>query len=133
MGFVGPHSGISVRRLLPDTFERLDVWQRSMDLVGEAYRLALLLPVEEAAGLAGQIRRAATSIPANLAEGNTRAHRREYLNFLSIARGSAAELATHFEIARRIGYLSDADLARATQLLERVAQMLTRLARRLSI
>ena len=103
-----------------------------MDLVGEVYHLTLLLPAAESAGLSRQIRRAATSIPANIAEGNTRAHRREYLNFLSIARGSAAELATHCEIARRIGYLSEADLAPALELLERVAQMLTRLARRLS-
>jgi four helix bundle protein len=60
--------------------------------------------------LADQIRRAAVSIPANIAEGHGRAHRKEYLQFLSIARGSLAELATLLEIAHRLGYLTSDDL-----------------------
>ena len=111
---------------------RLIAWQRSVDLVGEVYRLADRLPLRERFGLADQLRRAAASIPANIAEGNARAHRREYLHFLSIARGSLAEVATHLESSRRVGYFSDADLAPASQLVQRVGQLLSRLIASLS-
>jgi len=110
----------------------LDVWQRAMDLVAEVYRLGDRLPARERFGLADQMRRAAASIPANIAEGNARSHRREYVQFLNIARGSLAELATHMESARRVGYWSDADLAMAADLVRRVRQMLNRLIASLS-
>jgi four helix bundle protein len=75
--------------------EKLEVWQRAMDLMVEVYRLVARLPDYERNGLADQLRRASASIPANIAEGNARAHRLECLHFLSIARGSVAELVTH--------------------------------------
>jgi four helix bundle protein len=112
--------------------ERLVAWQRSMDLVVEVYRLADRLPAWERFALADQLRRAASSIPANIAEGNARAHRREYLHFLSIARGSLAEVATHCEAARRVGYIGETDLVKTTDLIRRVRQLLTRLMARLS-
>ena len=111
---------------------KLTAWQRAMDLLVEVYRLTERLPAKERYDLASQMRRAAYSIPANIAEGNARAHRKEYLQFLAIARGSAAELATHLEVARRVGYLSDADLDQARKLSERVGQLLTRLVASLS-
>ena len=106
--------------------EQLIAWQRAMDLVVEVYRWRIGSR-SRAIALADQLRRAASSIPANIAEGNARAHRREYVHFLSIARGSLAELATHLESARRVGYLRDADLTRTTELIRRVRQLLTRL------
>ena len=111
---------------------RLVVWQRAVELVVEVYRLADRLPLRERFGLADQLRRAATSIPANIAEGNARSHRREYLHFLSIARGSLAEVATHLESIRRIGYMSEHDMAPAAQLIQRVGQLLSRLIASLS-
>ena len=110
----------------------LDVWQRSMDLVTEVYRLVEQLPARERFGLAEQVRRAVASIPANIAEGNARAHPREYVQFLAIARGSLAETATHIEVARRVGYWSEADLEIAVDLVRRIRQMLNRLIASLS-
>jgi four helix bundle protein len=112
--------------------ERLEVWQRAMDLMVEAYRLAARLPYYERNGLADQLRRASASVPANIAEGNARSHRLEYLHFLSIARGSLAEVFTHLESTRRLGFLTRSDLAKASQLTNRVRQMLTRLIASLS-
>jgi len=110
----------------------LDVWQRSMDLVAEVYRLVDRLPARERFGLADQLRRAVASIPANIAEGNARGHRREYVQFLTVARGSLAEVATHLESARRVGYWGDTDLEIAGDLVRRTRQMLNRLIASLS-
>ena len=113
--------------------EDLIVWQCAMDLQVEVYRVADRLPARERYAMADQLRRAASSIPANIAEGNARAHRREYLHFLSIARGSLAELASHSESARRLGYLRATDLANTSLLIRRVRQLLTGLIARLSL
>jgi len=113
-------------------FEKLDVWQRAMDLMVEVYRLAARLPDYERNALADQLRRAAASIPANIAEGNARSHRREYLHFLSIARGSLAEVVSHLESTKRLGFLTPSDLSTAYDLATRVGQMLTRLVAKLS-
>jgi four helix bundle protein len=110
----------------------LRVWQVAMDLVVEGYRLAGLLPAREQFGLIAQIRRAGTSIPANIAEGHGRVHRREYLHCLSIARGSLKELETLVAIAERLGYLPASELARFGELCDFVSRMLTRLRRSLS-
>ena len=101
--------------------------------MAEAHRLSARLPEFERLALADQIRRSAVSVPANIAEGNARAHRREYLNFLSIARGSLMELSTHLEAARRVGYLSNEDVAPATRLLDRVSRLLTALIASLAV
>jgi four helix bundle protein len=112
-------------------YRDLRVWQVAMDLVVESYRLADLLPLRERFGLIAQIRRAATSVPANIAEGYGRLRRGEYLNHLSIARGSLKELETHLAIAERLGYLPASELARAAELCDFVSRMLTRLRRSL--
>lgn len=67
------------------SYRDLVVWQKSMDLVEEIYRLTKLLPKEEIFGIANQLRRAAISIPSNIAEGNTRNSQKDYARFLSIA------------------------------------------------
>jgi four helix bundle protein len=87
--------------------ERLDVWRDSMDLVEMIYRLSDAFPASERFGLTAQLRRAAVSIPANIAEGAARRSTPEYLRFLSIARGSLSEASTHLQIARRLDYTSD--------------------------
>ena len=109
----------------------LKVWQRGMDLVVESYRLAKRLPPSEKYELASQIRRAAVSVPANIAEGHERDHLGDYLHSLSIANGSLMELETHFLIAARLSYLSSADLEPAMTLFDEVGRMLSGLTRRL--
>ena len=73
-------------------FKDLKVWQISVNLVKETYSLVKLLPNEEIFALSSQMRRAAISISSNIAEGNSRGSKKEYINFLSIARGSVSEL-----------------------------------------
>ena len=77
-----------------------------MDLVEAVYRLSGAFPADENYGLRGQIRRAAVSVPSNIAEGHARASTREYLHHLAMAQGSLAELETQLEIALRLRYLS---------------------------
>lgn len=102
-----------------------------MDLVVESYRLSDLLPAREQFGLVAQIRRAAISVPANIAEGYGRLRRGEYLNHLSIARGSLKELETLLAIAERLGYVAASELAQFAELCDFVSRMLTRLRRSL--
>jgi four helix bundle protein len=87
------------------TFKDLTVWQEAMNLVEMIYRQTKNFPKEEMYGMTSQIRRAAVSIPANIAEGNGRKSRKEYLQFLSIANGSVSELDTHLLIAERLNFL----------------------------
>lgn len=83
---------------------RLIVWQKSVELTTEIYRLTQKFPISEQYGLVSQMRRAATSIPCNIAEGAARG-KKEYLQFLRVAIGSVSELDTQLEIARRLAYL----------------------------
>ena len=84
----------------------LIVWQKAMDLVVNVYRATESFPKAEVYGLTSQIRRAVTSIPANIAEGQGRRLTKEFLYFLANARGSLWELDTHLESAQRLGFLS---------------------------
>lgn len=83
----------------PLTVQKLKIWQKSMDLVEACYRISLGFPRDERFGLLSQIKRAATSIPANIAEGYGRWNVREFARFLAIANGSLRELETHILIA----------------------------------
>jgi four helix bundle protein len=87
--------------------ERLDVWKRGIDFVVHVYKATEMFPREERFGLTSQIRRAAVSIPANIAEGAARQTPKEFANFLSIAQGSASEAETEILIALRLGYLNE--------------------------
>src|ERR1700716_1699915 len=87
-------------------FRDLRVWQCGMDLVEDVYRLTKEFPKDELYGLTNQLRRAAVSVPSNIAEGQTRAHVKEFFQFLSTAQGSLAELQTQIELAGRLKYLS---------------------------
>jgi len=88
-----------------------------MDIVESVYRVTQSFPKQELYGLTSQLRRAAVSIPANIAEGNSRQHIKEYLNFLSIAQGSVAELETEIEIAGRLKYLAPGEVESLMKLL----------------
>ena len=87
-------------------FQQLDVWKQAMDLVTEVYQATARFPKEEIYGLTSQLRRAAVSIPSNIVEGQGRRTTKEFLNHLSIARGSLMEVRTQLEIARRLNYMS---------------------------
>ena len=89
----------------------LVVWQKAMGLVRDVYRVTRNFPSDEMYGLTGQIRRAAVSVPSNLAEGHGRNSRREFRQFIGQARGSLTELETQLEIARDLGYLGPAPAA----------------------
>jgi four helix bundle protein len=108
-------------------YRDLQVWQRSMDLTLTAYHCTQTFPVEERYGLISQIRRAAVSVPCNIAEGQGRATDGEYLNQLSSARGSLQELETLFMIAERLHYLTSAQLDDLLEICDHVSRMLTRL------
>jgi len=87
----------------------LDVWNVGMELAEKVYLVTKNLPKEELFGLVSQTRRAAVSIPSNIAEGNARSSSKEYVQFLSIARGSCAELETQLLLCARLNLLSNDD------------------------
>jgi len=85
----------------------LRVWQSAMLLVEDIYRLTSTFPREEQFGLTSQMRRAAVSVPSNIAEGSARSGTKELLYFLGVATGSLAELDTQFDLALRLKYCSE--------------------------
>ena len=110
----------------------LIVWQKSMDLVEQVYALTQEFPADERFRLTGQATRAAVSVPANVAEGHSRATRRDYAHFVAIAKGSLMELETYVMIAMRLGYV-DAHRTHGILLhIGEVSRMLTSLRRRLA-
>jgi four helix bundle protein len=86
------------------SFRDLDVWRLGIELAEIVYRCTATFPRAEAFGFTSQMRRAAVSIPSNIAEGRARNSSKEFLQFLAIARGSLAELETQMELAARLGY-----------------------------
>jgi four helix bundle protein len=110
--------------------KRLETWQQSMLLVKTVYEITDVFPKGEMFGLISQMRRAAVSVPSNIAEGVARGGSKEYVHFLNIARGSLSELDTQLEIARMLDYLP-ASHAVFTQI-ETVGRLLTGLHRKIS-
>jgi four helix bundle protein len=88
-------------------YNDLIAWQKAMDLVEQIYMITRSFPKEELYGLTSQLRRAAVSIPSNIAEGHCRNGRREFVHHLSIALGSLGEVETQVIVAQRLGYLAD--------------------------
>jgi four helix bundle protein len=88
-------------------FKKIKAWQHADEMVIEIYRNTKYFPKEELYGLTSQLRRAAVSVPANIAEGSNREHKKEYLNFLYIAQGSIAEVEYLLHLSKRIGYLKE--------------------------
>jgi four helix bundle protein len=106
------------------TYRDLEVWKAAMDLVEAVYKLTETFPRRESFGLASQVQR---SIPANIAEGYGRKHRKEYLHHLSIAYGSLLETETHLQIAVRLNYLSREQMVEPWKVCQRVGMMLHKL------
>ena len=109
------------------SYRDLRVWQQSIDLVEAAYRSTAGMPANEVYGLVSQIKRAATSIPANIAEGYGRDSTGSYVHFLKIAKGSLRELETHFLVAARLGLLASDKLGPLLERAESIGKMLTAL------
>jgi four helix bundle protein len=108
-------------------YKELEVWRKTKVLAVELYRTTGHFPRSELFGLTAPIRRAATSIAANITEGWGRGSTREYIQFLLIARGSLLELETHLLIAGDLGYLKPDEAARFQGTIQSIGQMLNRL------
>jgi four helix bundle protein len=106
-------------------YRELKVWQLAMELAVNCYQATTAFPKEELFGLTRQIRRAASSIPANIAEGQGREHTKEFLNHRSIARGSLMEVETHLMLSERVGLLRQAELQSLLAHADRISRMLS--------
>ena len=113
------------------THKDLIVWQKSIDFVTEVYKVTSDFPREETYGLTSQLRRAAVSVPSNIAEGAARKSDKEYVRFLFIARASAAEIETQLLIADNLGYRNKRDNQVNEDLLT-ISKMLTALINKIS-
>src|SRR3954465_690395 len=107
------------------SFRDLEVWKESMLLVEDVYRLSRIFPPDERFGLTSQIRRAAVSIPSNIAEGGRRKRRKAHLNHLDIGLGSQAEVDVQLEIARRLSYVTDADHRQIAKRVDEIGRLPT--------
>ena len=107
------------------SYRDLVVWQKAMALAEAVYAYSRKLPREETYGLACQMRSAAVSVAANIAEGHARNKTGEYKQFIGIARGSLAELETEARLAERVGYVSGPEVSRLMALCEEVGRLLT--------
>ncbi|UKB84483.1 four helix bundle protein [Chryseobacterium sp. MEBOG06] len=105
-------------------FKELLVWQKSIDFVTDIYRATELFPKIEIYGLISQIRRAAVSIPSNIAEGNSRRSKPDYLQFLKIARGSCAEIETQLTICKNLNLLNEESYLKLNQGIIEITKML---------
>lgn len=106
------------------SYRELVVWQKSMSMVKEIYAIVKLLPHEEKYALGDQIRRAAVSVPSNIAEGHMRNSVKEYVQFLAVANGSCAELETQLELAVMLGYVDAKQTEYCNNLLTEIGKML---------
>ena len=109
----------------------LDVWKRSVSLVVYLYKVTKRFPPEERFGLVSQIRRASTSVPANIAEGWGRGSTKEYIQFLKIARCSLTELDTHLIVSGKLGLVDKDESARIETDISDIGKMLNRLIKSL--
>jgi four helix bundle protein len=112
-------------------FRDLDVWKLGKEIVLGVYQLTKRFPQDELYGLVAQMRRAAVSIVANIAEGFNRKHNAEYRQFLYIALGSCAELETHIEIAHDLGFVAGTGQVDLLEKLDHESKMLRNLIKRL--
>ena len=103
------------------------VWQKAIDLTLEVYKLVKLLPKTETYALSDQMRRAAVSIPSNIAEGQGRNSAKEFVHFLAVARGSQKELETQIYICIQLEYFTEEDASIALNLCEEISKMLNAL------
>ena len=112
-------------------FRDLNVWKKGIEIVKNVYRLTESLPKSETFGLTAQMRKASISIPSNIAEGFNRFHNKEYKQFLYIASGSCAELATQIEVAFEIGFIRKDEKDGLLEALDHESRMLTNLIKKI--
>lgn len=105
-------------------FSKLKIWERGLDLAQVIYAMTKKLPKEELYGLVSQMRRAAVSIPSNIAEGSQRTTDRDFANFVLIARGSLAELQTQLLLCRKLGYVADEEAKKILVSIDELSRML---------
>jgi four helix bundle protein len=115
------------------SFKDLKIWQKGIQLVEDVYALSKTFPKEEIYGLQSQLRRSAVSIPSNIAEGFARIHNKEYRNFLYIALGSCAELATQIIIASRLKYIEGPKAETILSNIDEISKMTMSLIKKLNI
>jgi four helix bundle protein len=111
----------------------LQVWQKAMDLAVMIYEVSAAMPSTERFGMTSQMQRAATSVPANIAEGYQRGTRKDYARFIGIARGSLAETETFLRLATRVGHLQPSETEPLLTVAGEVGRMLTRLKQKLDV
>jgi len=113
------------------SFKDLVAWQRGIQLVVATYEAMRLLPNWERYDLASQMRTAAVSVPSNIAEGHERGSTRDYSHYLSMSRGSLAELETHFTVCEVVGHMRSSQLQKARGYAEEVSRMIWSIQRKL--
>ena len=115
------------------SYKDLEIWKRGVELVRNIYLLTEDFPKSKTYALIDQIRRAALSIPSNIAEGHARQHQKEFRQFLFVALGSLAELETQLIIAGKLGYLEKEKLNRSSSEMDAIGKMTRGLIKRLQI
>ena len=113
------------------SFRDLQVWKLGKEIVVDVYQVTAAYPKEEMYGLVAQMRRAAVSIPSNIAEGFNRYHNKEYRQFLFVALGSCAELETQVEVSFDLSFMDEATYDRLLEKLDHEAKMLRNLIKKL--
>lgn len=112
-----------------ENYKDLEVWQRSIELVKAIYSIAETFPDKERYGLVNQMRRSAVSIPSNIAEGKTRQHLNEYIQFLYVSLGSCAELETQIIISHQLGYINKDTESLLLEKVDHISRMLRNLVK----
>lgn len=105
-------------------FKELIVWQKSIDLVTKIYKVTEKFPSSEIYGLTSQLKRASISIPSNIAEGNTRRSKADYVQFLRIARGSCSEVETQIIISKNLGFIDEIKFDELSSSIIEISKML---------
>lgn len=114
------------------SYRDLIVWQKAIELVPTVYASLRQFPAEENFALSQQIRRSVVSVPANIAEGQARNHRKEFVQHLAVAKGSLAELDTLLTVAQRLGYVSEMELSSLEDRIADIRRPLTALMQSMS-
>lgn len=112
--------------------KELKVWQKGMEIVKDIYKATSTFPKEELYGLSAQMRRAAVSVPSNIAEGFKRHHGKEFKQFLYIAMGSTSELETQLIIAKELGFIGTNEFESITEKIDHLSKMLSSLIKKVS-
>jgi len=113
------------------TFRDLDIWNKGILLVEKIYELTESFPSQEKFGLCSQIRRAAVSVPSNVAEGFRRRHKKEFQQFLNISMGSLAEIETQLVISSKLNYISEVEAEDMYEIIDHICRMIVNLMKKL--